>query len=215
MGSLGRTHAHTHLFYLPPRQNPSRTRFKQHPKLPAVRMHIAQRLLPGCARSIHIFAGNQLRWMGSQDYSLAPAGLLRPVDDGACAHLHNCKIPCLDLAATDGTSVKLATQQGVTVVFCYPMTGRPGVSLPDGWDDIPGARGRGSPAARSTCLRFCSSLIHDLQVVPLRLAATRINIPILSCSGLICMDSPPRPQLISQRLCNACTYRTLSLVTMS
>lgn len=104
-------------------------------------MHIAQRLLPRCAQSIHGFAGNQCRWMGSQDYSSAPAGLPRSVDDGACRHLQNCKVPCLGLAATDGTSVRLATQQGVTVVFCYPMTGQPGVSLPDGWDDIPGARG--------------------------------------------------------------------------
>ena len=27
------------------------------------------------------------------------------------------------------------------VVYAYPMTGRPGVTLPQGWDDIPGARG--------------------------------------------------------------------------
>jgi peroxiredoxin len=26
-------------------------------------------------------------------------------------------------------------------VYIYPMTGRPGVDLPEGWDDIPGARG--------------------------------------------------------------------------
>jgi peroxiredoxin len=26
-------------------------------------------------------------------------------------------------------------------VYIYPMTGRPGVALPEGWDDIPGARG--------------------------------------------------------------------------
>jgi peroxiredoxin len=26
-------------------------------------------------------------------------------------------------------------------VFVYPMTGRPGVTLPNGWDQIPGARG--------------------------------------------------------------------------
>lgn len=27
------------------------------------------------------------------------------------------------------------------VVYAYPMTGLPGVELPDGWDEIPGARG--------------------------------------------------------------------------
>jgi peroxiredoxin len=27
------------------------------------------------------------------------------------------------------------------VLYAYPMTGRPGTPLPNGWDDIPGARG--------------------------------------------------------------------------
>jgi peroxiredoxin len=27
------------------------------------------------------------------------------------------------------------------VIYIYPMTGQPGVALPDGWDGIPGARG--------------------------------------------------------------------------
>jgi len=27
------------------------------------------------------------------------------------------------------------------VLYAYPLTGRPGVALPPGWDDIPGARG--------------------------------------------------------------------------
>jgi peroxiredoxin len=28
-----------------------------------------------------------------------------------------------------------------TVLYCYPMTGKPGEPLPPGWDTIPGARG--------------------------------------------------------------------------
>ena len=28
-----------------------------------------------------------------------------------------------------------------TVLYVYPMTGKPGVANPDGWDAIPGARG--------------------------------------------------------------------------
>jgi hypothetical protein len=35
----------------------------------------------------------------------------------------------------------LASLTGRFVIYIYPMTGRPGVSLPDGWDAIPGARG--------------------------------------------------------------------------
>ena len=30
---------------------------------------------------------------------------------------------------------------GLTVVYVYPLTARPGVALPSGWDEIPGARG--------------------------------------------------------------------------
>jgi len=30
---------------------------------------------------------------------------------------------------------------GRTVLYIYPMTGEPGVDLPDGWNQIPGARG--------------------------------------------------------------------------
>ena len=35
----------------------------------------------------------------------------------------------------------LSTLAGTTVVYCYPLTGRPDRDLPPGWDDIPGARG--------------------------------------------------------------------------
>lgn len=85
--------------------------------------------------------------MASVDYSSAPAGLPEPEDDGACAHLRNLEVPSLGLAATEGSFINIATQQGLTVVFCYPMTGRPGVPLPQGWDDIPGARGIQVPTA--------------------------------------------------------------------
>ena len=48
----------------------------------------------------------------------------------------------LDLAATDGSAVRLdALGPGRTVVYVYPLTGSPGVDLPEGWDAIPGARG--------------------------------------------------------------------------
>ena len=51
-------------------------------------------------------------------------------------------MPMLDLAATDGSAVRLdALGPGRTVVYVYPLTGSPGVDLPEGWDGIPGARG--------------------------------------------------------------------------
>jgi peroxiredoxin len=71
------------------------------------------------------------------DWSRLP----RPEDDGAARHLPGCRVPPVTLPATDGSSVALGGLPGRSVVYVYPMTGRPGVALPDGWDQIPGARG--------------------------------------------------------------------------
>ena len=65
----------------------------------------------------------------------------RPVDDGACDHLLGMYLPDVTLASTQGDEVNLSLLRGLTVIYIYPMTGRPGVPLPDGWDQIPGARG--------------------------------------------------------------------------
>jgi peroxiredoxin len=70
-----------------------------------------------------------------------PSGLPRPIDDGAAAHLEGVILPHVVLQATDGASVNLGELKGQFVIYVYPMTGRPEVPLPDGWDDIPGARG--------------------------------------------------------------------------
>ena len=71
-----------------------------------------------------------------------PDGLPAPVDDGAAAHLPGTALPAVVLPATDGGEVDLAgLGPGRTVLYVYPMTGRPDVALPDGWDEIPGARG--------------------------------------------------------------------------
>jgi peroxiredoxin len=64
-----------------------------------------------------------------------------PVDDGAAAHLEGSLLPALNLVSTDGATVNLAELAGRWVIYIYPMTGRPDVALPDGWDGIPGARG--------------------------------------------------------------------------
>jgi peroxiredoxin len=71
-----------------------------------------------------------------------PAGLPEPIDDGACNHLTSMTMPDLALPATSGQLIHLATgRMPRTVIYCYPMTGQPGKPLPDGWDEIPGARG--------------------------------------------------------------------------
>jgi peroxiredoxin len=64
-----------------------------------------------------------------------------PVDDGAARHLPGLAIPEVTLPATDWPDISLASLTGRTVVYAYPLTGRPGAPLPEGWDDIPGARG--------------------------------------------------------------------------
>jgi peroxiredoxin len=71
------------------------------------------------------------------DWSAIPA----PEDDGAMAGLAGKPLPAVVLPATDGRQIDLSRQSGRVVIYGYPMTGRPGVALPDGWDSIPGARG--------------------------------------------------------------------------
>jgi peroxiredoxin len=71
------------------------------------------------------------------DWSELPA----PVDDGAADDLAGATVPALALPSTAGGAVDLSTLGGLTVVYAYPMTGRPDQALPEGWDDIPGARG--------------------------------------------------------------------------
>ena len=74
---------------------------------------------------------------GAPDWSVIPA----PEDDGAADHLTGMSMPSVSLPATSGDTVSLNELSGRVVVYIYPMTGQPNVALPDGWDDIPGARG--------------------------------------------------------------------------
>ena len=75
------------------------------------------------------------------NFTHLPKDLPVPVDDGAASHLEGSLLPGLALDSTDGASVDLARLSGRWVIYIYPMTGRPDVHLPEGWDAIPGARG--------------------------------------------------------------------------
>lgn len=79
--------------------------------------------------------------LASTHYDELPPGLPVPIDDGAAGHLTGMRLPSLPLPSTRGGTVDLASIAGRLVVYCYPMTGQPGVPLPEGWDQIPGARG--------------------------------------------------------------------------
>lgn len=70
-----------------------------------------------------------------------PPNLPVPSDDGAADHLLGLKLPQLSLKATNDGPVDIGAITGLLVLYIYPMTGRPDVPLPDGWEAIPGARG--------------------------------------------------------------------------
>ena len=78
---------------------------------------------------------------GTHNPQILPPNIPMPQDDGAARHLTGAKLPDLALPATSGAAVNLSALRGRTVVYVYPRTGVPGVDLPPGWNDIPGARG--------------------------------------------------------------------------
>jgi peroxiredoxin len=70
-----------------------------------------------------------------------PSNLPIPLDDGACEHLEKMPMPDVYLVSTEGENINFSRLRGWHVVFCYPMTGCPGVAIPEGWAQIPGAAG--------------------------------------------------------------------------
>jgi peroxiredoxin len=80
--------------------------------------------------------------MARQDniYEL-PKDLPIPIDDGACNHLPGMQLPSVLLLSTTGRAVDLTKISERTVVYCYPRTGTPDKDPPQGWNEIPGARG--------------------------------------------------------------------------
>jgi peroxiredoxin len=77
------------------------------------------------------------------DYASLPPDLPVPEDDGGADHLPGAELPSLSLPVAGGGQFDLrgSAASGTLVAFVYPRTGTPGVGLPPGWDDIPGARG--------------------------------------------------------------------------
>lgn len=95
------------------------------------------------------------------DFAQLPADLPVPDDDGAARHLVGMSLPAIPLMSTSGHTVDLAQLSGLAVIYAYPKTGVPGVESPDGWDDMPGARGC-TPQACG--FRDHYSLLRDLGV---------------------------------------------------
>jgi peroxiredoxin len=80
--------------------------------------------------------------VSTHDPNVLPPDLPVPQDDGAVAHLWDAPLPPFELAATDGSRVRLDRLPRRVIVYAYPRTGVPGEDplVPD-WDEIPGARG--------------------------------------------------------------------------
>ena len=79
--------------------------------------------------------------MNDGPFTDLPKNLPVPTDDGAADHLIGRQLPDTALLSTSGAEVNLRARRGLAVVYAYPLTGRPGVLIPVGWDEIPGARG--------------------------------------------------------------------------
>ena len=71
------------------------------------------------------------------DWSKIPA----PKNEENLSHLNNYHIKRIKLRSTNNKLVNLSDLRGLTIIYIYPMTGQPDKSLPDNWDNIPGARG--------------------------------------------------------------------------
>ncbi|MFL5973587.1 MAG: peroxiredoxin [Solirubrobacterales bacterium] len=122
-----------------------------------------------------------------------PSGLPAPPDDGAADHLVGSHLPPIALRATSGRDVVLASLP-LVVVYVYPRTGTPGVALPDGWDDIPGARG----CTVQNCvfrdhakeLSELGAAVHGLSAQPVEEQVAfaereRMPYPLLNDAGLV------------------------------
>lgn len=77
----------------------------------------------------------------SEQFEL-PGDLPEPSDDGGADHLAEMTLPSISLPSTAGYPIDLSAHNSEwLVLYVYPMTGRPGRELPEGWNQIPGARG--------------------------------------------------------------------------
>src|SRR5580698_9168174 len=116
------------------------------------------------------------------DFTTLPDNLPVPRDDGAADHLTGLPMPELSVQTSDRQSLDLAaTGPGRTIIYLYPLTGRPGVDLPEGWDAIPGARPRRATSVTTsrTCRRRASPKSGDC---PARTPTTRLRL----LSGCAC-----------------------------
>ena len=139
----------------------------------------------------------------SQDnlYALPP-DLPVPQDDGAARHLPGAPVPPCPLLSTGGRLVRLDDPAAaLTVVYCYPRTGRPDAIALGGtadWNAIPGARGCTPQSCayrdRHDDLRRLGAVLFGLSTQTTEYqkeAATRLQLPfeLLSDAGFSFTDA--------------------------
>lgn len=152
-------------------------------------------------------------------YRELPPDLPVPTDDGAADQLEGLVLPGLDrLAGTEGSVDLAELAAGRLVAYVYPRTGTPGEPSPEGWDDIPGARGctPQSCAYRDALAEFAA---HGAAVVGISAqpadeqrefaAREHIPFPLLNDSGLALANALGLPTF---EVAGMTLYRRLTFV---
>ncbi|HBQ37326.1 MAG TPA: peroxiredoxin [Rhodobacteraceae bacterium] len=65
----------------------------------------------------------------------------KPPEDRRAEHITGTALPPVCLTSTDGVEINLADLRGTSVIYAYPLMSRPDVAPPEGWENIPGAKG--------------------------------------------------------------------------
>ena len=133
------------------------------------------------------------------DYAKFP----RPKDDGKASHLLNKHLPAISLKNQQGNLLNLKRSDTFRLIlYFYPMTGNPNKSLPQNWDQIPGATG----CTSETCtfrdnyeeliklnaipIGISTQTVEDINEMTSRL---RIQYDVLSDSSLKCVSELKLP----------------------
>lgn len=138
------------------------------------------------------------------DFTKLPDDLPVPQDDGAADHLPGMAMPALELPTSDGGRLRLDDLgPGLTILYVYPLSGRPGIDLPDGWDAIPGARGCSTEACdfrdhldeiqTAGAARVFGLSSQDSEHQEELRARLRLPFPIVSDANLLLADSLDLP----------------------
>lgn len=149
-----------------------------------------------------------------------PPDLPVPIDDGAADHLLGTRLPPITLGATNGELVALDAIVGRLVIYVYPMTGRPDVALPDGWEQIPGARGC-TPQSCSFRDHYAELQALDAAVFGLSSQATdyqneartRLHLPFQLLSD-VSLQLKSRMQLPTMTVAEMVLYKRLTLIVV-